>query len=380
MSKGLKDRAVVWGYGAAWTVVKMLPERTAYALFDKIADRLWAKRGKGVRQLEANLRRVLGPDVSEAVLRETSRKGMRSALRQYCEQFRLPVWDRARIEAGVEITPEGRAFLKQAVAADRGIVLALGHTGNYDHAGAWLITLTGEGFTTVAEALEPEEVGRKFLDYRRGLGMEVLPHNGGPAVFGTLARRLRAGKTVCLVADRDLSASGVEVEFFGERARIAAGPAALALQTGAALVPAQLWYSGYARMTIRVLPEIPVPESGTRTEKVAVMAQQLADAYAEGIAAHPEDWHMMQKFFLADLDPARLKAARPTGDVSATDTPTADAPTADAPTADAPTSAGPADAPSTEVPSTEVPSTEVPRTDAPSTQRPGTAEAGAEPA
>jgi KDO2-lipid IV(A) lauroyltransferase len=307
VSKGWKDRAVVWGYGAAWALVKVMPERAAYAAFDRVADRLWAKRGKGVRQLEANLRRVLGPDASEDVLRATSRKGMRSALRVYCEQFRLPVWDPARIEAGTEITPEDRAFLKQVAADDRGIVLALGHTGNYDHAGAWLITLTGEGFTTVAEALKPEEVFEKFLDYRRKLGMEVLPHNGGPAVFGTLARRLRAGKTVCLVADRDLSASGVEVDFFGERARIAAGPAALALQTGAALVPAQLWYSGYARMTIRVLREIPVPESGTRTEKVAVMSQQLADAYAEGIAAHPEDWHMLQKFFLADLDPEKAK-------------------------------------------------------------------------
>ena len=346
MSGSWKDRAVVWGYGAAWKLVKVMPERAAYAAFDKVADRLWAKRGKGVRQLEANLRRVLGPDVSEAVLRETSRKGMRSALRQYCEQFRLPVWDRARIEAGAVISPEDLARLKQGVSDARGIVLALGHTGNYDHAGAWLTTLTGEGFTTVAEALEPEEVFEKFLEYRRGLGMEVLPHNGGPAVFGTLARRLRAGKTVCLVADRDLSASGVEVEFFGERARVAAGPAALAIQTGAALVPAQLWYSGYARMTIRVLPEIPVPERGTRAEKVAVMSQQLADVYAEGIAAHPEDWHMMQKFFLADLDPARAKPAGPTAEAPSADAsgargPAAEGPSAGGPGADPPSAAGP---------------------------------------
>jgi KDO2-lipid IV(A) lauroyltransferase len=305
VSRSWKDRAVVWGYGAAWTLVKLMPERVAYAAFDKIADRLWAKRGKSVRQLEANLRRVLGPDVSEEVLRETSRKGMRSALRQYCEQFRLPVWDRKRILSSTDIEPEEVAYLKEVVASDRGIVLALGHMGNYDHAGAWLINLTGQGFTTVAEALKPEEVFEKFLDYRRGLGMEVLPHNGGPAVFGTLARRLREGRTVCLVADRDLSASGVEVDFFGERARIAAGPQALSVQTGAALVPCHLWYSGYGRMGIRVLPAIPIPEQGTRAEKVAVMSQQLADAYAAGIAAHPEDWHMLQKFFLADLDPAR---------------------------------------------------------------------------
>lgn len=308
MSGGLKDRAVVWGYGAAWSVVKVLPEKAAYTLFEKFADRLWAKRGKGVRQLEANLRRVLGPDVSEEVLRETSRRAVRSSLRQYSEQFRLPVWDRKRILTGADITPEDAKRLVDMTADGRGLMLALGHMGNYDHAGAYLVTLTGEGFTTVAEALKPAEVFEKFLAYRRGLGMEVLPHDGGPAVFGTLARRLREGKTVCLVADRDLSASGVEVDFFGERARIAAGPQALAVQTGARLVPAHLWYSGYGRMGIRVLPEIPVPETGTRAEKVAVMSQQLADAYAAGIAAHPEDWHMMQKFFLADLGPARSRA------------------------------------------------------------------------
>jgi KDO2-lipid IV(A) lauroyltransferase len=128
-------------------------------------------------------------------------------------------------------------------------------------------------------------------------------------VFGTLARRLRAGKVVALVADRDLSASGAQVTMFGEATRIAAGPAALAVQTGAALLPVQLWYPSYGRMSIRVRPQIPVPEEGKRAEKVAVMCQQLADNYAEGIAAHPADWHMMQKFFLADLDPAKAPRA-----------------------------------------------------------------------
>jgi KDO2-lipid IV(A) lauroyltransferase len=304
-----KDRVVSWGYGAAWTVVKVLPERAAYRLFDLIADRLWARRGGQVRQLEKNLLRVLGKDTPEIQLREVSHEAMRSALRQYCEQFRASTWSRERIMDGVDFPAEDIKILKEALASQRGTILALGHTGNYDHAGMWLVTFTGEGFTTVAEHLKPESVAEKFLDYRRGLGMEVLPHDGGPSVFGTLARRLRAGKTVALVADRDLSASGAQVTMFGEATRIAAGPAALAVQTGAALLPVQLSYPSYAKMGIRVRPEIPVPTDGTRQEKVAVMCQQLADAYADGIAAHPTDWHMMQKFFLADLDPARRPKA-----------------------------------------------------------------------
>ena len=306
---GVKDRLVSWGYGAAWTIVKLLPERMAYRLFDVIADRLWARRGGQVRQLEKNLLRVLGKDTPEARLRAVSKRAMRSALRQYCEQFRAPTWSRARIMDSVDFPAEDIGRLKEALASGRGAILALGHTGNYDHAGVWLVNFMGEGFTTVAEHLKPESVAEKFLDYRRGLGMEVLPHDGGPSVFGTLARRLRAGKAVALVADRDLSASGAQVTMFGEATRIAAGPAALAVQTGAVLLPVQLWYPSYGRMSIRVRPAIPVPEDGKRAEKVAVMCQQLADNYAEGIAAHPADWHMMQKFFLADLDPARARRA-----------------------------------------------------------------------
>jgi len=300
-----KDRAVGWGWSAGWAVLKLLPEKAAYGLFDRIADRIWKKRGGGVLQLEANLKRVLGKDVAPEVLAETSRKAMRSAMRYYCEAFRLPVWSRDRIVDSVDISEEDSARLHAAIESDRGIMLALGHSGNYDHAGAWVLQ-TIKTFTTVAEHLKPESVYKAFYGYRQGLGMEVLPHDGGPSVFGTLARRLRGGGTVCLVSDRDLSASGVPVDFFGETARMAAGPAVLCIQTGAALLPVHLWYPAPGRMGIRVYPEIPVPAEGTRQEKVALMTQGLADAWAEGIAAHPEDWHMLQKFFLSDLDPSRL--------------------------------------------------------------------------
>ncbi|MGW5029497.1 phosphatidylinositol mannoside acyltransferase, partial [Streptomyces albidoflavus] len=142
----------------------------------------------------------------------------------------------------------------------------------------------------------------RFVAYREGLGMEVLPHTGGSA-FGTLARRLRAGGLVCLVADRDLSASGVEVKFFGDTARMPAGPAILAQQTGALLLPVTLWFDATPVMKGRVHPPVEVPETGTRAEKTSLMTQALADAFAEGIADHPEDWHMLQRLWLADLEP-----------------------------------------------------------------------------
>ncbi|MFZ5871732.1 MAG: phosphatidylinositol mannoside acyltransferase [Actinomycetota bacterium] len=302
----LRRRATVLAYRGGWAVVRLLPERVAYALFDLLADVAWRRRGKGVRRLEANLARVR-PGLDDDGLRALSRAGMRSYLRYWCDAFRLPTWSRERLLGTVRV--EGDEPVRAELAAGRGVVMALAHQGNWDHAGAWSAIALARA-TTVAERLEPEEVFTAFLRFRERLGMEILPLNGGPPVFPTLVRRLRAGGFVPLLADRDLTASGVEVMLFGEPARIAAGPATLAVTAGAALHPVSIWYerlpSGApARwgIVIHFHPRVDVPAAGDRAARVAAMSQACADALAAGIAAHPEDWHMLQRVFTADLDP-----------------------------------------------------------------------------
>ncbi|MEU0412572.1 phosphatidylinositol mannoside acyltransferase [Streptomyces griseorubiginosus] len=294
-------------YGLGWGVVKKLPEPVAVRLGRSIADLAWKQRGKGVLRLESNYARVV-PDASPERLAELSRAGMRSYLRYWMESFRLPAWSKDRIKAGFD--PKGLHHLTDGLAAGKGVILALPHMANWDLAGAWVTTKLETPFTTVAERLKPETLYDRFVAYREGLGMEVLPHSGGTA-FGTLARRLRDGGLVCLVAERDLSSSGVEVRFFGEATRIPAGPALLAQQTGALLLPVTLWYDDSPVMQGRVHPPVEVPESGTRAEKTSVMAQALADAFATGIADHPEDWHMLQRLWLKDLEPRPSDGARP---------------------------------------------------------------------
>jgi KDO2-lipid IV(A) lauroyltransferase len=288
-------------YGLGWGAVKKLPEPVAVRLGRTIADLAWKQRGKGVQRLESNYARVV-PGASPERLAELSRAGMRSYLRYWMESFRLPAWSKDRISGGFD--PKDVHYLTEGLASGRGVILALPHMANWDLAGAWVTTKLQTPFTTVAERLKPETLYDRFVAYREGLGMEVLPHSGGTA-FGTLARRLRDGGLVCLVAERDLSASGVEVQFFGEATRIPAGPALLAQQTGALLLPVTLWYDDSPVMRGRVHPPVEVPETGTRAEKTSVMAQALADAFATGIADHPEDWHMLQRLWLKDLDPAR---------------------------------------------------------------------------
>lgn len=306
---GAGDRLTDSLYGLGWAGVKRLPEPAAVRLGCRIADTAWKRRGKGVLRLESNLARVV-PDASPARLAELSRAGMRSYLRYWMESFRLPSWSPERIRDGVEVREIRR--LTDGIATGRGVILALPHLANWDLAGAWLTTGLGTPFTTVAERLRPVSLYDRFVAYRESLGMEVLPHEGG-AAFGTLARRLRAGGLIALVCDRDLSASGVDVKFFGEPARMPAGPAMLALQTGALLLPAALWYDETPVMKAYVHPPLEVPETGTRQEKAHLMTQAMADTFASGIAEHPEDWHMLQRLWTADLEqPAEPERGRRT--------------------------------------------------------------------
>lgn len=297
----LRGRLTDTAYAVGWSVVKRLPEPVAVRLGRTIADLAWKRRGERVRRLESNYARVV-PDATPERLAELSRAGMRSYLRYWMESFRLPAWSPERVKTGFDAKDEHH--LTDGLASDRGVIIALPHLGNWDLAGAWVTTKLETPFTTVAERLKPETLYDRFVAYRESLGMEVLPHSGGTA-FATLARRLRDGGLVCLVADRDLSASGVEVKFFGDTARMPAGPALLAQQTGALLLPVTLWYDDSPVMRGRIHPPIEVPETGTRAEKTSVMTQALADAFATGIADHPEDWHMLQRLWVADLDPAK---------------------------------------------------------------------------
>jgi phosphatidylinositol dimannoside acyltransferase len=296
---GARDHLSDALYGLGWGAVRKLPEPVAAGLGRRIADTAWRRRGAGVLRLEANLARVV-PGAGPERLAELSRAGMRSYLRYWMESFRLPVWTEARVRENVLV--EGTDRLTGGVAAGRGVILALPHLANWDLAGVWVTRTLGIPFTTVAERLRPESLYDRFVAYRESLGMEVLPHSGG-AAFGTLARRLRSGGLVCLVADRDLSASGVEVDFFGEPARMPAGPALLAQQTGALLLPVTLRYGPSPVMHGTVHPPVEVPGRGTRAERTAAMTRALADAYASGIAEQPEDWHMLQRLWTADLDP-----------------------------------------------------------------------------
>jgi KDO2-lipid IV(A) lauroyltransferase len=252
-----------------------------------------------VQRLAANLRRVVGPEMSQPDFDDLLRRAMRSYLRYYLDAFRMPAQSVEQNRLGFRITRE--RLLVDSVAEGKGVVLALSHSGNWDAAGAWVAAM-GWQICTVAERLKPESLYRRFVKFREGLGMEILPLTGGDrSIRMTLEARLRQGYVVPLLADRDLPGQGVEVEFFGATTTMPPGPALLALRTGAPLYVVDMWYDEIGPVAYLSGPLLaPGPEAGPLGKRVRQLTQLVADHFAASIVEHPEDWHMLQRMWPQD--------------------------------------------------------------------------------
>src|SRR3954451_23271373 len=249
------DQATTFGYLAGWRLVGRLPEGAAQAVFRRLADEIYRRRGAGVRRLRGNLHRVR-PELDDPALDALTHEAVRSYLRYWCESFRLPVWPVEGLVRRTRTVDEHH--VRDAYAQGRGVVVPLPHMGNWDWAGAWACA-TGMPLVTVAERLEPARLYDEFVAYRSTLGMEILPLTGGDAAFPRLEQWVRGGGLVCLLADRDLSRTGVEVDLCGARARLPRGPAMLARRTAAPLVPVTLHYVG-DELVITFHPPVPHAE------------------------------------------------------------------------------------------------------------------------
>ncbi|MGI8415007.1 MAG: phosphatidylinositol mannoside acyltransferase [Nakamurella sp.] len=310
-----RDLLVGAGMAASWSAVQKLPAPVAKAVFAAGGELLYRRTGGPVIQLAKNLYRVLGPTATPETLASAVRAGMRSYARYWRETLRMEGMDLDALSRTLVAETAGLEHIERARAEGRGVVLALPHSGNWDIAGLTVCSAFG-GMTTVAERLEPASLYRRFVEFRESLGMEVLPLTGGDAsVSGQLKQRLQAGGIVCLLADRDLTHSGIPVTFFGQQTQMPAGPAMLAVLTGADLLTGELSFTGGTDGAAegwqqRVAP--PVELAGKRLrDKVSAGTQAMADRFQLHIAAYPADWHMLQPFWSADRP---TPAGQPTSD------------------------------------------------------------------
>lgn len=301
----LLSRVEVGAFKTGGRLAPLLPPSMALAISGGVRRVLTRQMRPQRFMAERHMRRALGPEASESQIEMAVDEVFASYARYWFETLRLGGLERSRIEESLSV--EGFDMYTDALAQGNGCVLALPHLGQWEVAGAWL-GIKGYRLTTVAEELEPAELYRWFVDLReRRFGMNVYSASD-PDVVTKLVRSLSRGDTVALLSDRDLGRKGPEVMFFGEKTTMPPGPALLAIETGAPLLPAAVYELGDWRYEAIVRPPLEVPKEGTKTEKIVALTQELAYELEGLIRRAPAQWHLLQSNWPSDREAiARLK-------------------------------------------------------------------------
>jgi KDO2-lipid IV(A) lauroyltransferase len=292
-------------YRGLGTAMQKLPEVVAAAAAGVVAMGLSSVPSNAGAMYQRNLRRVVGPLLSQAELAAMTRRAFLNYARYWFEGARLPalgpdvVADRMLVESGWE-------HLVQGMEAGKGVIMALPHIGSWEWGGAWL-ALQGYPMTSVAEPLKPPAMYDWFVSQREAMGLTIVPL--GADASRVLLRTLRAGKLVGLLCDRDVGGNGIDVEFFGERTTMPAGPAMLALRTGAVVLPTAVYSGPGLDHTAVIMPPVPTERTGGLRKDVARVTQLIARDLEHLIRRAPEQWHLFQPNWPSDAAADSASAA-----------------------------------------------------------------------
>ena len=290
-------------YQTGWVVIKRLPKKLSRKLFIKIADVSYQNDIKGVQQLRANLAFMTGLKSDSIELEQLVKDGMRSYLRYWEDAFRLPTWNKMNLNKYVICT--GIDNLESALATKKPLITATPHMGNWDAAGYWYTTNYGP-LTTVVERLKPESIYKKFVKFRNSLGIEVIPTSGETDIFMKLLRRAKEGRMIALVADRDITKNGIEINYGPGKASFPVGPAAIAVALDGLVLPLSSHYNQEDVLVMHFFPALSPSEEDNKEKRVQTLTQELAHSFEKEIKKHPQDWHMLQRVWTEVLPMKRI--------------------------------------------------------------------------
>jgi len=292
-----RQRASYITYRGLAAVLQLMPQPLASAIAAGAGitmSEIWRDKRPLVRR---NLRRVLGPEVKDSTIERAVRQSFDSYARYWVESARVGALRSDQIESIFSI--EGFERFREEMARDRGVVIALPHVGSWEYGGRWLAQ-QGYPMTTVGELLEPTELFDWFTSQRNALGLTVLPP--GPHTTVRLLDTLRAGRVIGLLADRDLAGNGIEVEFFGEKTTLPAGPALISLRSGAPLMTCAIYQRPHGRYHAVLQPPLDSVRTGRLRQDVQRLTAEMARALEDLIRMAPEQWHMFQPNWPSDRE------------------------------------------------------------------------------
>ncbi len=291
-----REKLIFRTYTTLARLLAALPEPVAMGVAGAVGDVLFAVRDEQRRMVSNNLRRVLDATTTDQdILDQWARRSFRAYARYWVEGARLGRTSATEVEQRTFV--DGLGYLAEGLAAGSGVIMALPHVGSWEYGGAFLAT-QGMPMTSVAERIEPPELFDFFVEQRAAMGLTIVPldESSGRSVMGTL----RAGGLVGLLSDRDVGGNGIEVEFFGETTTMPAGPATLALRSGARLVTGAVYSGPGADHRAIVEPPVDTTRTGSFRQDVARLTQEIATRFEGLIRRAPEQWHVFQPLWLAD--------------------------------------------------------------------------------
>jgi lauroyl/myristoyl acyltransferase len=275
--------------GASW-IAKRLPTDLGRRLFQAAGSIAFRFASRLRATVAANQAHVLGRPVDDPFVQANTREAFRRYARYWYDSFAIEEWDAADVAAG--FSWDGDEHLFRFHEEGNGIIAVLPHLGNWD-AAARAMADRGLRMVAVAEHLRPERLFRLFVRQRERYGIEVIALDGHGGVGKALTGALAEGKLIGLLADRDLTGRGIEVEMFGARRRLPAGPALLAISTGAPVVVVGTYETPDGWRGIAWPLAMPELTRDRRTDATAI-TQAIADAFERLISASPADWHVFE--------------------------------------------------------------------------------------
>ena len=272
---------------------QILPTRSGRSWYERVSLLFYGLASRARATVAANQAQVLGRPTEDTLVQASTREAFALYGRYWFDTFNILGWSDEQVLDAFRF--EGIEHVEKGLADGKGVVIALPHTGNWD-VGGRAMGIRVAPVVAVAEHLKPDRLFELFLEHRRRLRIDVVDL-ASDHVGRQLTQRLEQNRLVALVADRDLSGGGVEVEMFGRTRRMPAGPALLALSAGAPLIsgPTYTTREGW----VEVLTPVSIEPTGRRKEDVIALTQALATAFERAIAAAPPDWHMFQPAWAA---------------------------------------------------------------------------------
>ena len=291
------DALIVFGYKVVSRFTKIFPPAVVAVVTAIVVPVICVFLRKQRPIVARNMRRV-NPELQGFKLRRAVRKSYQSYARYYIETFRLPNLTKKDIDAKILIL--GFEHIQNALNLGKGVILALPHLGGWEWSGRWLIH-QGHNLNAVVEKLDSPALFKMFVDLRTNYGVNVIPldDKAGVAVQEALSRN----EIVALLSDRDLQGNGIEVEFFGERTTVPAGPAFFALRTGAALLPLGTYFAtGLDQHETVVRPAVNIERTASLRDDMSRVTQDLIREFEVLIKKKPEQWHLFQPNWPSDKE------------------------------------------------------------------------------